>query len=69
MPLLSGWMKTEKMIVSPDYFFCRKFECRMSRVACVMRQDKSKRFPECQECNQGQRIKKELENGNDHDEH
>ena len=80
MQELNG-LRKEGLLNSPEYFFCRKFECRMSRKACVMRQKTTamfhgKKIPlnivwfyDCQDCIQGQRIKKELKNGNDHDEH
>ena len=65
MQELNG-LRKEDLLNSPEYFFCRKFECRMSRKACVMRQEarvrvRAKVFTDCQDCIQGDRIKKEFD--------
>ena len=57
-------------INNPDYFLCDRFHCRMLKEACIERQEAKKyipssriekyQFPECENCEQGLGIRKEV---------
>ena len=62
------------LLDSPDFFVCKQFNCIMSKISCVKRQQKSQQLKffltdikitqlslqQCNNCSQGKQIKREL---------